>query len=507
MPRSNKGAWIALLLALSLPLLSMAIVPLYDTSEPRYAEIARIMASTHDWITPWFGPGIPFWGKPPLSFWAQALSMNVFGYNEFAARLPSWLCLLMTNGFMLAGISALRGHRIAVWSALVYNTCAVVYITSGAVLTDPFFAMGTTLSMISFARCIVPRGGWASGQYIGSNAVPAIPCSIGWQYGFFVGLSIGLLAKGPLAAVVIGGPVALWYALDLKRREWTTCLPWIRGLILAALLSVPWYILAEFKTPGFLDYFIVGEHIRRYLDPGWHGDLYGKAHVEPYGMIAYFWLQATFPWGLLTLGGVVGAVRSRRIRSAMSAIREDPLRNYWLAWALFTPVFFTFSANILWTYLLPAIAPFSILTATIIEKLIARTAVANPKLLAVAAIVPAAILVLSLVAFVRPEVKGSERGLVHYAAQHDEPALPLLYLSKLPFSARFYSAGRAEVVSKTRLAKWVARGLPFFLAVPKDEMRAVADLLGHPLESLYVNDRYILVEVGDGPDADARDSR
>src|SRR5690606_22565849 len=117
--------------------------------------------------------------------------------------------------------------------------------------------------------------------------------------------------------------------------------------------------------------------------------------------------------------------------SAMSAIHDDPLRTYWLAWALFTPVFFTFSANILWTYLLPAIAPFSILTATIIDKTIDRTAVADRKLITVAAVVPAAILVLSLVAFARPELRGSERGLVHYAAQHEEPGLPLLYLSSL----------------------------------------------------------------------------
>jgi 4-amino-4-deoxy-L-arabinose transferase-like glycosyltransferase len=349
--------------------------------------------------------------------------------------------------------------------------------------------------MMSFARCVYRRDDGTAGQDAGPDGAPAAACSAWWRYGFFVGLSIGLLAKGPLAAVLIGVPVGLWYVLNLKRREWTTCVPWGKGLALAALLSVPWYILAEIRTPGFLDYFIVGEPIRRYLDPGWHGDLYGKAHLEPYGMIAYFWLQATFPWGLLMLGGVIGALRSTRIRTAMSAISDDPLRSYWLAWALFTPVFFTFSANILWTYLLPAIAPFSILTATIIDRLIAGSAVRDGKLMAVAAIVPSVILALSLVAFIRPEIRGSERGLVHYAERHDAPALPLLYLTKLPFSARFYSSGQASQVSKARLADKIAQGAPFLLAVPKDETKAVAHLLGHPLKSLYINDRYVLVEV------------
>src|SRR5690606_17305837 len=154
MSRPDSGIRAALAGALLLPLVSMAIVPFYDTSEPRYAEIARVMAQTGDWITPWFSPGVPFWGKPPLSFWAQALSMRLFGYGEFAVRLPSWLCMLLTVWILFAGVRALRGPGLALRSALVYSTCALVYVTSGAVLTDPFLALGTTLSMMSFAVAV-----------------------------------------------------------------------------------------------------------------------------------------------------------------------------------------------------------------------------------------------------------------------------------------------------------------------------------------------------------------
>src|SRR5690606_10973622 len=72
--RSNAVAWLMLVIVLSLPLVSMELVPFYDTSESRYAEIARVMALSGDWITPWFDVDVPFRGKPPLSFWAQALS-------------------------------------------------------------------------------------------------------------------------------------------------------------------------------------------------------------------------------------------------------------------------------------------------------------------------------------------------------------------------------------------------------------------------------------------------
>ncbi len=300
MQHLNKGAWLTLATVLLLPLASMAIVPLYDTSEPRYAEIARIMAQTGDWITPWFSPGVPFWGKPPLSFWAQALSMKTFGLNEFAARFPSWLCLLLSNGILLAGLRSLLGPRIAFLSAIVYSTCTLVYISSGAVLTDPFLALGTTLSLVSFAVVIHMRG--QALMEIGDerNELADTRGKFSyqwWQYGFFVGLAVGLLAKGPLAVVVSIAPVAVWYVLNRKVISTSTVLPWSKGLALMAVLCVPWYVLAEIKTPGFLNYFIVGEHFRRFLDPGWSGDLYGSAHRRVYGTIWLYWIPASFPWG------------------------------------------------------------------------------------------------------------------------------------------------------------------------------------------------------------------
>jgi hypothetical protein len=56
---------------------------------------------------------------------------------------------------------------------------------------------------------------------------------------------------------------------------------------------LPWYLLAEWKTPGFLDYFIVGEHFKRFLVSNWQGDRYGNAR----GTICLFLLLASLPWG------------------------------------------------------------------------------------------------------------------------------------------------------------------------------------------------------------------
>ena len=177
------------LLALAAILLSrfvgMAIFPFADTTEPRYAEIARLMVETGDWITPWFEPGVPFWGKPPLSFWSQAAAIKLFGLSEFALRLPSWLATIGMVYLTWRLALQLWGSHVARWSALIFSSMALTYVSAGAVMTDAFLALGTTLSLVSFCLATQEQG-------------------FAWRWLFFLGLAIGLLAKGPLAAVAAG---------------------------------------------------------------------------------------------------------------------------------------------------------------------------------------------------------------------------------------------------------------------------------------------------------------
>ena len=89
--RLIRALWLAVGALLLVRLAAMALIPLMDTTEARYGEIARKMAALNDWITPWHDHGQPFWGKPPLSFWLTALSFKLLGVHEFSARLPHLL--------------------------------------------------------------------------------------------------------------------------------------------------------------------------------------------------------------------------------------------------------------------------------------------------------------------------------------------------------------------------------------------------------------------------------
>ncbi|WP_240538554.1 glycosyltransferase family 39 protein [Rhodoferax sp. PAMC 29310] len=347
----------------------MIWLPFSGTTEPRYAEISRLMAVSGDWITPWFAPGTPFWGKPPLAFWSEALSFKLLVTNEFAARLPSLLATAGSLALIHTYARSLFCSSTAKWALLVYSTCALVYVVAGAVLTDPFLALGTTWAMVAFGMA------WRHPTWQ-------------WRYGFFVALALGLLAKGPLALVLVGGPLLPWLVLHRHAREAFKKLPWLGGLALMLLLSLPWFILAELKTPGFLQYFIVGEHFLRFIDSGWSRDLYGTAHERMKGAIWKDVLVASFPWGLLGLGLLLRQIVNSAGRHALKKALQDSKVTYLLAWTLFTPVLFTFAGNILWTYVLPALAAFSILLAVELEKIQQKSIFSRRILYALTSLIP-----------------------------------------------------------------------------------------------------------------------
>ena len=189
----NKSLWIVLAVAAAARLTTLGLYPLMDTTEARYAEIARKMVELGDWITPWFDYGEPFWGKPPLSFWMTAASFKVLGVSAFAARLPHWICGGLVAWAVWSWL-ARRSRREAIYALALLTGSVQFFVAAGAVMTDMALALGTTLAM---------RGFW-----LALHGAPAE--RLREQYLFFLGIAIGLLAKGPITAVLVGIPIAIW---------------------------------------------------------------------------------------------------------------------------------------------------------------------------------------------------------------------------------------------------------------------------------------------------------
>ncbi|ADP17988.1 dolichyl-phosphate-mannose-protein mannosyltransferase family protein 3 [Achromobacter xylosoxidans A8] len=476
MQLSARAVAAGLAAILGVRLLAMVLVPFADTSEPRYAEIARLMAESGDWITPWFAPGVPFWGKPPLGFWAEALSIRLLGLSEFSIRFPSLLATAATLAILYALGRRLYTAQAARWAVLVYASMFLPMVAAGAVLTDPFLALGVTLSMASF---ILSRG----------------PAAGLWRYGFFLGLTIGLLSKGPLAAVLVAGAIVPWMLWQGTARADLRRLPWVAGAIMLAVLVLPWYVAAEIKTPGFLQYFIVGEHFLRFVDAGWSGDLYGSAHRRPYGAIWLDGVVASLPWGLF--GVWLLARRWRGCGTAAQARRwlRRPRWTYLLAWGAATPVFFTLSGNILWTYVLPALPPLALAIGVCLSR--ARASAPGRAALACMALAPVAVIVFCAMLQANPERLKTEKQLVARADALMASNEKLYFVDSLPFSARYYSRGQAGLVPVDGVATVLPRESGrVFLAVEKADLPRVREQLGTVLAPVYSSRRYVLLIAG-----------
>ncbi|MDB9957464.1 glycosyltransferase family 39 protein [Oceanospirillaceae bacterium] len=460
-------------------IIAMVVVPLADTTEPRYAEIARLMLTTNDWITPWFEPDVPFWGKPPLSFWAQALSFKLFGINEFAGRLPALLAFIATAWMLWRmAVSAVSAH-VAAASVVVYSSMLLTFLAAGTVMTDPYLALGTTWAMVAFY--LAPKENvWY------------------WRYGVFIGLGIGLLAKGPLAIVIAGAPIGLWVLFQGKLMYYLRTMPWIRGTLLTLLIALPWYILAELKTPGFINYFIVGEHFMRFVDPGWMGDLYGHAHKEAKGMIWLHWLAGSTPWGPLALLLLVGHMLTASLRKTVWHALKQPVVIYALLWALVTPVFFTAAGNVIWTYVLPSMPAFALLMGWAMVKLNNGQKWRKLGFIFLMWFMPIAGLIFSAFIANNNNLMKTEKTIAEYVAQQPQIGdnsnwSRLYYLApKLEFSARFYSHDKAKPVKMGQLENLVMQQQGVFLAVPTDQWETTVAHFGARLEPRIENMRFKL---------------
>jgi 4-amino-4-deoxy-L-arabinose transferase-like glycosyltransferase len=451
-PQERRGLLIGIGLLVAVRLATLGAYPVMDSTESRYAEIARKMLETGNWLMPQFAYGVPFWGKPPLSTWLSAASMWAFGVNEFAARLPA-LLLLAGSGALVFKLARLRAGRDgALLASTFFATTLCVFLAAGAVMTDAALLLGTTLSMAGF---------WIAAS--GSGPPQRVA-----GYAFFVGLAIGAMAKGPVALVLTFLPIGAWTLWTGSWRAVWSRLPWVTGTLLAAALAVPWYLAAERATPGFLEYFLVGEHWKRFVEPGWKGDLYGGAHAHPRGLIWLLWIGAALPWSVPAIIWLIRAVAFRR--DALQTLVKDPWQSYLLLWAIAPMLFFTLAGNILATYVLPGIPAFALLLATVWHTPASdvRT-VRMPARLGIAAAAILAIVAVGVMAAMgsRFEAQLSQRRLVRtYEATRTSVDERLVYIAKMPISADFYSHGKAILVRDPAAAQpYLTDGTRDFIVV------------------------------------------
>jgi 4-amino-4-deoxy-L-arabinose transferase-like glycosyltransferase len=322
---------LAALLAL-LWLATLSARPLFNPDEGRYAEIPREMLSGGDWVIPHLN-GLAYIEKPPLQYWATALSYRVLGPSAFAARL---YCALTAFGTLI--LVWLAARRLwgpdAGWRAAASLCGMLMFVVLGQLLTlDMSLTFYMTLGLFAFLlaqQAAQPRH---------------------WMLLAWAAAGCGVLTKGLVAAAI---PAAVLILYSLYSRDFA---PWRRlyirwGLPLFLCIAVPWHWLAARRLSDFLQFFFVHEHLARYLSPV-------ADRQEPWWFFAGVFLAGSVPWTLPALR-VLGTGWRRRATSAAF----DPILFLWI-WVVFVGVFFSLSDSKLMPYILPLMPALALLISTL----------------------------------------------------------------------------------------------------------------------------------------------
>lgn len=469
-----RGLYAALAGFCLVRILAMFTVPFTDPTEARYAEIARKMVETGNWITPQFDYGVPFWGKPPLHTWLSAGGMELFGINEFAARLPIFLTSLFVLAIVWHWVSRNAGRNTALLSVTILASMSLFFGASAFVMTDMPMTLGCVMVMVGF---------W--------NVIQNPETDQGWGLAMFAGLAVGMLAKGPVVIVLCLIPTLIWLALT---RNWRLLrhVPWIKGLALLIALTAPWYLAAEAATPGFLRYFIVGEHFERFVVPGWNGDLYGSGHVETHGMIWLFWLGTALPWSLVLIPLALNG------RATVGAFISEPTgwHLYLLLWAVAPMILFTPAANILPAYVLPGLPASAILIILLSHSIHGNYAgmIKKSGFALCAGISFAFFSGLAVIAGLAPDqINLRSQKYIVAAAVGTDPDRDLFFASGRNYSGEFYTQGKAKTVGFGRdLRELIASDLDFYIIVPQEAVAKLGNEQFSALTDIGTFGRYLL---------------
>ena len=260
------------LVAVGLYFVGLSAAPFLDPPEGFHAEVAREMALDRERIAPRID-GVPYFETPPLLYWLLSASFGTAGVTPLAARLWSALgavgCAALTArlGVMLGG------PRLGLLAGLIVAANLGMFVHGRMVSPEVLSTFCVTLAWTGFALA-----------YLGDRRGLAI---------FYIGLGLVALAKGLLAAL---GPllvvvVFFWLTRERPLSPWA---PWW-GVLLAAVVALPWYMAMEAKSPGFLGYTL------------FDGNLYGLTRPRtlpeenvPLGSLEFLVVTvlALLPWSL-----------------------------------------------------------------------------------------------------------------------------------------------------------------------------------------------------------------
>ena len=318
-------------------------IGLVDETEPLFAEAARQMYATGDWITPYFNGATRF-DKPPLVYWGMALCFHLFGVSEWGVRLPSAIAAAGLTGFSFYtlqrfGYSHGKSSVDVADKKQAFTLAAVVGAVAMALHPETIVWARTGVSDMLLSGCM----GAALLCFFWGYAQGGKPS---WYYGFYTFVALAVLDKGPVGAVIPGLVVFIFAAYTGQILTLLKEIQLLRGSLLTLLITVPWFIaVIAIHGQTYIDSFFGYHNYERFTDVV-------NGHAAPW----YFYFAVVaigfLPW---SPGLPFAMVRLRpwAIGYWRRQPREKQLGLFALLWFLAIFCFFTAAVTKLPSYVLP----------------------------------------------------------------------------------------------------------------------------------------------------------
>jgi 4-amino-4-deoxy-L-arabinose transferase-like glycosyltransferase len=187
-------------------------LPLIDRDEPRFAEASREMRSRGDFVIPYFNNQFRF-DKPPLTYWAQATSYQVFGDNDFAARFPSAIAAALIAVTLLAWGWQIGGEKLGWWAAIIFSLSLQTFVHAKAAVADMWLVLFVTLAhwggyeLLRDKLLNTGQRSTLNAQRSTSNEERVAVDRI-WWWIFYFALALAFLAKGPIGLTPVLAVIA-----------------------------------------------------------------------------------------------------------------------------------------------------------------------------------------------------------------------------------------------------------------------------------------------------------
>ncbi|MCX5811044.1 MAG: glycosyltransferase family 39 protein [Proteobacteria bacterium] len=293
---------------------------LKEPDEGRYAEIPREMIELNDYIVPHLNY-VRYFEKPPLFYWAVAVSYKCFGINEWAFRFPNAFSAFLCVAALYIFIRRWINRETAFISSIILISSFGFFSMARIVTIDMFFSMWLFLSLLFFY-----------GYYKEKKLF--------YIYFFYAILGLATLAKGFVPIMLVAVTIII-FLLSEKKMSFLKELKWVKGLAIYCLIVLPWLLTISLKEKEFFYFFVIDQHILRFLT---------SKHKRT-GSIFYFFpvlFGGMFPWSIFIPRGIIHLWNKSELR-------------LFIIWSIVVFIFFSISKSKLPPYILPIFPPLSIM--------------------------------------------------------------------------------------------------------------------------------------------------